>query len=318
MLRATATLLLLLRSLAAASPALDDPPPAPAPAAAPDPVAAPVEVATRPRPWSGWWWPMIDLPGADVPHLFDPEGPLAKYDRFAQATTGQNPQTRDWEYRNMRVTDVSNSWWGHCNGWAAAAVLEPEPVQPVERSGVRFSVGDQKGVLSAWHQGSGAAFALGAPSRPLRADEFHRAVLDWLVRRSTPLIFNVYAIAESRYQVWNHPAYRVRLVYTPDAADPHLTHVAATLWYADNAVAPDFVGLKPWPTPAGKTYTYVLLGDPDRPAAGDWEGESAGGGEQARPSLVWYPSRAIRVPGLSPPGMRYDIVQAIVGTSPAP
>lgn len=261
---------------------------------------------------------MLDLPEKPTPHLYDPDGPLEKYDRFVAATTGRNPGTRDWDYAHMRVTDADKSWWGHCNGWAAAAVLEAEPVRPVGRAGVSFGVGDQKGLLSAWHQADGVSFAIGGRNRALKAEEFHRALVDFPIRRGTPVIVNAYQVGEQRYQVWNYPAFRVRLAYTPDAADPARTHVAATVWYAGNMVPPDFVGTQPWPSPAGVTYTYSLLGDPEYPVGGEWEGESAGDGDLSRPSLVWFPDPNRRVPGLAPPGLRYDAIRAITAGGALP
>lgn len=306
-------LVLLSLALIAATP-----PPAPTAPLTPPATRPPVERAVQPAPWSGWWWPMLDAPAHQTPHLYDPGGPLDKYDRFVAATRGRNPGTREWEYAHMRVTDPAKSWWGHCNGWAAAAVLEPEPVRPVERAGITFLVGDQKGLLTAWHQADGAAFAIGGRNRPLRPDEFHRAIVDFLVRRGTPVIVNVYRLGDQRYQVWNYPVARVRLAYTPDAADPARTHVAATVWYVSNTVPPAFVGSEPWPSPAGMTYTYSLFGDPDNPDGGVWEGESAGDGDLSRPSLVWFPDPDRRVPGLAPPGLQYDAIEAITAGGAQP
>ena len=46
--------------------------------------------ATTP-PWSGWWWPFhINLPN----HLYDPQGPLAKYDALSVAQGQGNPGSR--------------------------------------------------------------------------------------------------------------------------------------------------------------------------------------------------------------------------------
>ncbi|MCU0663321.1 MAG: hypothetical protein MUC50_13470 [Myxococcota bacterium] len=38
-------------------------------------------------------------------------------------------------------------WWGLCHAWSVAAVLEPEPVQPVVLNGVTFEPNDIKGLL---------------------------------------------------------------------------------------------------------------------------------------------------------------------------
>ena len=75
------------------------------------------------QPWSGWWWPANDLVGG--PRLFDPDGPLARYDRYVEALGRPNPSTVEWERAEVRFAGVA--WAGHCNGWAAASLLEPEP-----------------------------------------------------------------------------------------------------------------------------------------------------------------------------------------------
>ena len=41
------------------------------------------------HPWSGWWWP--SLSSSAGPHLFDRDGPLARYDAYVRATTGADP-----------------------------------------------------------------------------------------------------------------------------------------------------------------------------------------------------------------------------------
>src|SRR5262249_4058512 len=75
-----------------------------------------------PQPWSGWWWPASDGAG---PTLFAPNSPLDKYDRYVAAVTGSSPGTLTWERSQVYFPD--NPWAGHCNGFAAAALLEPEP-----------------------------------------------------------------------------------------------------------------------------------------------------------------------------------------------
>ncbi len=90
---------------------------------------------------------------------------LLKYDRYVKNTTGTDPGsalhecTGDPSYDFMHnvygdqkakydADGVSYSWWGHCNGWSAAAVLEKEPIGPIEKNGVRFEVADLKGLLT--------------------------------------------------------------------------------------------------------------------------------------------------------------------------
>src|SRR5207249_9259399 len=45
--------------------------------------------------WSGWWWPATNA--IRSPHLFDFDGPLRKYDAYAQWRTGADPATLRWE-----------------------------------------------------------------------------------------------------------------------------------------------------------------------------------------------------------------------------
>lgn len=279
---------------------------------APPLLRPPQTIEVSPRAWSGWWWPMLDGP-ATAPHLYDPEGPLAKYDRFVKSQGRPDPGTQPWAYQNMRTTDPQNNWWGHCNGWAAASILEPEPTKASELGGVTFTVADKKGLLTSWHQSTGTLFQLGG-EQGLPALLFHRAILDWVVERGTPLILNVYNVQGNPYQVWNYPLVRARLAYTPDEAQPGTTHVAVTVWLASDAVPAGVVGTQFWPSPEGMVYTYRLVGDVNNPTAGEWEGPSAGAGTTVRPSLVWYPDPSWRYSQpLTPPGLDYQTVREIAG-----
>ena len=90
-------------------------------------------------PWSGWWWPSFEGVG---PTLFAFNGPLDKYDRYVAATSGADPATRTWERQSLYFP--ATPWAGHCNGFAAAALVEPEPTEPVTMLGITFSVADLK------------------------------------------------------------------------------------------------------------------------------------------------------------------------------
>ena len=105
---------------------------APAVRAQSDNVAASASGEAAIQPWSGWWWPA----GNSGPTLFAPGGPLDKYDQYLAATSGQSPGTRAWEREELYVPGVA--WAGHCNGFAAAALLEPEPTEPVNVLGLTF------------------------------------------------------------------------------------------------------------------------------------------------------------------------------------
>lgn len=139
-------------------------------------------------PWSGTWWPMADgelalgWNGTGADFTYDPTAkvykrattqkpqsdlsPLLKYDAWRKAVTGTDPGSALVElhglpgFRHHVYGDdkarydrdgISYSWWGHCNGWCAAALLEREPLGAVEVNGVRFEVADLKGLLSENH-----------------------------------------------------------------------------------------------------------------------------------------------------------------------
>jgi hypothetical protein len=68
-------------------------------------------------PQNGYWWPHRGVP------LARPENsPLHLYDQYVEKVHGTNPNSREWELRYHSLEHVS--WGGHCNGWAASAVLD--------------------------------------------------------------------------------------------------------------------------------------------------------------------------------------------------
>ncbi len=141
-------------------------------------------------PWSGVWWPFSDCElgkgwngtGADFTYdsvakvwsrvnptkPMNDVAPFLKYDEFVRKTTGTDPKSALYEMTGDRAAGfmhnvygdekerydregISYSWWGHCNGWCAAALMEKEPIAPIEAQGVRFEVADLKGLLTETH-----------------------------------------------------------------------------------------------------------------------------------------------------------------------
>lgn len=234
--------------------------------------------------WSGWYWPTSAEFG---PTLFAPNGPLAKYDRYVLAVTGEDPQTRLWEQREVNFPGIA--WAGHCNGSAAAALLEEEPTAPIEVAGIRFSVGDLKGLLAEYHFADAAAWSLG-DGVTLDAADFHLAVARWIERRGRGYIVTFNPGGE---ELWNYPAYAAESSWEPEPGEEGRWHVRTTLWMADMETRTEYVGVLPWPGPNGKTLTYDVWGDPRRPDRGTWTGVSAGRGF-ARPTVVWFPDPLLR------------------------
>jgi len=253
----------------------------PSAAVQPDwPPRAAGEAATT--PWSGWWWPASDGHG---PSLFAPDSPLAKYDSYVAQASGEDPGTRGWE--RERIYFPNAAWAGHCNGWAAAALLEPEPTEGRQALGIQFGVADQKALLTDYHFGDGLAWTYGGDGS-VNPAQFHRVLLDWLGLSASAARGFVLTFDLGQEEVWSYPVYKFASTWSPDPVVPDQWHVTTTVWMADMDVPPGFVGLQPYPGPQGKTLEYVLQGDPRHPTDGQWTGASAKG-RFSHPGQIWYP-----------------------------
>jgi hypothetical protein len=238
--------------------------------------------------WSGYWWPMLATRGS---HVYDTQGPYQPLQKYGLLTGDYRPL--QWERTYGYTTDPSASWWGHCNGWAASAVLMPEPVRALRvrlQEGspvVDFNVGEIKGLLAVAHQAAPADFFAGdrrdsgaTHLTDLRAKPFHQALLYYIYQRREGVIFNI----TPKPEVWNFPCYAFRMQGQTDPSQPDLTRVTTTIWYADDGVEPSFIGIKS----LSATYTYVIRGDWRAPQAADWTGASV----VDHPQFVWHPSHA--------------------------
>ena len=123
----------------------------------------------KPTPWAGSYFPYSD-DGTAVPLNENGDvvakgtSALKKYDTF----TGQvdKPQSAEkWEILNHTCDNLKGDelagckgWYGHCNGWAAAAICEPEPRASIQSGSQTLSVGDQKALLSEVWLTSGSLF----------------------------------------------------------------------------------------------------------------------------------------------------------------
>jgi hypothetical protein len=245
-------------------------------------------------PWSGWWWPTRRFP----PPMAAAGGPLDKFDQYIAGLGHPPPGARSWDAVNHYKPGCS--WCGHCHGWAAAAILEPEPTRPIRVGMIDFTVGDLKGLLTEAH--STDAYDLiegtrdivtGTGDDQLKAITFHRVLLDW-VMNGEPVIMDRTKKAEVR----NHPVYRCQMTTRPDPSDPRKTHVTATLWFASAWVNPDYVGTRAFQL----AYQYWITGDFQNPSDGDWEGNS----QNDHPGFIWRPTYVNYDPSRNPnPVVRY-------------
>jgi hypothetical protein len=258
------------------------------------------------QPWSGWWW---SVSGAG-PALDSFGGPLWKYDRAVLATRGESPGTREWEASELSPAGLGLLWAGHCNGWAAAAILEEEPQTPREFGGINFTVGDQKGLLSDLHFADSASWAYGG-NDDLNPADFHRMLLTWMGEQKKAMIVT-FRIGDN--EIWSYPAYRFQLQYGPDPKDPDWSVVETTVWLVDNDVPPDFVGARHWPSNDGKEFRYRIKGPVENPTDGMWTGISENG-RFSHPYQIWHPEPRQRNIDrqLIAPGLDESMIREITG-----
>jgi hypothetical protein len=258
--------------------------------------------------WSGWWWPATTA--VRPPHLFDPDGPLHKYDSYADWRTGDDPGTLVWE-RERYLLAGGPTWAGHCNGFAAAAVYEPEPTKDVQAGPISFTVADLKGLLADYHFADAAAWLYGGEDGDLDPTDFNRQLTEWMIgsQKGFVMVFH-----PGGQEIWSYPAYRARVVYAPDPRREGVTHVKATVWMADMMVPAESVGTKNYPSDDGKLFEYVLYGNRDNPDGAAWEGQSLGGAF-SRPWQIWYPEPQYRnlQRELASPGLDYRLLREILG-----
>ncbi len=175
----------------------------------------------------------------------DDLSPLDKYAlvEWDKGNTSNNPWfAPGWEILN-HYSPAGGSWWGHCNGWAAAAILTDEPRETVDVTvkgqTMTFTHGDQKGLITEAHYSTYSNF-YGAryndeedDIKDLTPKHFHQIIQFELRDQQVPLVFDTTAKAP----VWNYPAYwaDVRVEETTQGFDASLINInTATLAELDS------------------------------------------------------------------------------------
>ena len=180
--------------------------------------SGPTSASTTKTPWSGYWWPQLST---YTMKLYNSPGPMTKYDR----ATGASSYT--WEYSNHRTTNSANTWWGHCQAWSAAAIIEPQPYGATT-GGVTFSQDDVEGLYTeTWTNHNGWMYGTrykneGTSSAAYK--DVHPADFDWLIRYwigqlDTP----VYMDFTTGEAVWNYPVYAYSRSSTWSAGKEYVT-----------------------------------------------------------------------------------------------
>jgi hypothetical protein len=117
-------------------------------------------------------------------------------------------------------------WYGHCNGWAAAAIRHAEPVRSVTKNGVTFSPADIKGLLAELYMYNEHIVLAGENEAPIGAAAFHAIITNWIGRGEHPLGIE----AQPGEEKWNYPAYAFAASAVKQS--PRLVEVTMNVVYA--------------------------------------------------------------------------------------
>jgi competence ComEA-like helix-hairpin-helix protein len=129
----------------------------------------------------------------------------------------QNPfYISSWEILNS-YNPGGDSWWGHCNGWAAAAILTNEPRESItveiDEHSVEFTTADIKGLLTESHYSTHSHFygerynGEDDDIADLSPEHFHKIITFYLKEKGVPFVFDTTATEA----VWNYPAWKAEV-----------------------------------------------------------------------------------------------------------
>ncbi|BBB32043.1 hypothetical protein TTHT_0449 [Thermotomaculum hydrothermale] len=243
-----------------------------------------VEITTR--PWNGYWWPNKEGALCSGKGYNGFPTPMEKYD----LAFNQPYLATQWELENHYQPD-GEGWWGHCNGWAAAAILEQEPTHKCTYNSIVFYVGDLKGLLTECYQGAdaGASFYGTRYDGDDNQEAFEdinpldlQNVLEMYLKDNN---MSILLDTDPSKEVWTYPVFKYELSYTDENNIRHCTLkiYCATDSYDDGILDPDDSGDTHVYT---RTYTYDLtLNSNGEPISGEWTGDSV----NDHPDFAWYP-----------------------------
>ncbi len=200
-------------------------------------------------PYSDFWFPEGDG-GTNGPDTMG-EAPTHALELYDRAFYPDGAKALPWEKTNH--SDSTKAWYGHCNGFSAAAARHINPggphAKPVFRprgctgvACVEFTPAAVRALLAEVYMSARAYLLAGSrcdtaqfflrgepqnradPSRLSACDDpdpagFHLALTHWLGRQHQVLIMDTHRNAE----VWNYPAYDYRYRYI----GPHLSPAEA-------------------------------------------------------------------------------------------
>jgi len=220
------------------------------------------------KPWSGYWWPLAK--GELVHGYRGRPSPIEKYDLYSR---GYYPGSATQSARDAWYDQDVPSWYGICNGWANAAILEQQEFHPSAAHNVFLAVGDKKGLLAAIHAEDEILY------EPCRNPEpFHRYLLTYLGEQGVA----VAADLDASDEFWSYPIYGFEMEIEHGI---NADKVQCQIMHADDqGFEPDIEGT----VEVEKSYSYILDKDSEGnyiKGGGHWQGASVAD----HPEIVWIP-----------------------------
>ena len=198
-------------------------------------------------PWPGSFWP-YRYSGTSVKvengeyvvngNSGRGHSPLETFDKIGGFTGASS--ANEWEKQNhtcdsirdREEKDSCEGWWGHCNGWAGAAIKEDEPKRGFQVGATKLNTSDVKGILSEVYLTSDSLFAGDTDKSTKTADGLKDGWIDrpnsskyqsfWDVSPRTMFLILTNYVGLSKMgvvidrftgdQVWNHPVVGYRLL----------------------------------------------------------------------------------------------------------
>jgi hypothetical protein len=248
------------------------------------------------KPWRGYWWAYNGRRLSNGSN-----SPMAKYDRFVKARTGSNPGTQAWENSRHRYHGIV--WEGHCNGWAASSVLRPEPTYSKydARSGVTFSVVDQKGLLAETDYCAKVAFfgsryrGSGSNPRDINPALFHTTLRYYIGTLKKPVATDY----KQYIPVDNHVISGYTMNIRQTGTNTYAVTTKIRIHKYDNSIS-QTPGVAPMYT---RTYSYRLREAADGSLTGTWT--------SGNPDFLWVPLASVDC-NSNNPRINHDRIQEIL------
>ena len=197
--------------------------------------------------------------------------------RFTDAELRGRPLRRF--FAGFRRGPRTPGWYGHCNGWTAAAIRHAEPQHSVVRNGVTFTPADIKGLLAEIYMYNDTEF-LGGEDAVIHPAVLHLTLTNWLGRGRHPVGIES-AVGEV---VVNYPIYAYRATVTRHS--DREAEVEMIVTYAMNT---HYEMIRSPRISKKMRFHYLLTLDAEgRITGGSYYGDSAGA------DMLWVPLKPVQ------------------------